>query len=77
MKQEAFKRLPQVLEVVESMIETNRRFEAYHLEVQAIAQLGISFHEWLKLTPTTEEKPDRANLIFIIPSQPVDVKLAN
>ncbi|MFL9451471.1 MULTISPECIES: collagen-like triple helix repeat-containing protein [Nostocales] len=76
LKQEAYKRLPQILEVIESMVETNRRFEAYQLEVQAIAKLGISFHEWLKLTPTTEEKPDRANLMFIIPNQPIEVKLA-
>jgi tetratricopeptide (TPR) repeat protein len=53
LKKEAYKRLPQVLEVVESMIETNRRFEAYQAEVQAISQLGISFHEWLKLTVTS------------------------
>ncbi|GAB1541041.1 hypothetical protein NUACC21_37110 [Scytonema sp. NUACC21] len=76
LKQEAWKRLPQILEVVESMVETNRRFEAYQLEVQAIAQLGISFHEWLKLTPPTEEKPDKANLMFIIPDKPTNLKLA-
>lgn len=75
MKKEAYKRLPQVLEVVESMIETNRRFEAYQAEVQAIAQLGISFHEWLKLTPSTEEKPDKANLMYIIPQKPLDLPL--
>ena len=48
---EATKRLPQVMEVMESMIETNRRFEAYQVEVQAIAQLGISFHDWLNYLP--------------------------
>jgi tetratricopeptide (TPR) repeat protein len=74
-KQEAYKRLPQALEVVESMVETNRRFEAYQLEIQAITQLGISFHEWLKLTPSTQEKPDQANLIFIILDKPLNLKL--
>jgi hypothetical protein len=57
------------------MIETNRRFEAYQAEVQAISQLGISFHEWLKLTPSTEEKPDKANLMYIIPEKPLDLPL--
>ncbi|MEH2209132.1 hypothetical protein [Nostoc sp.] len=47
-EKEAYKRLPQVFEVMESMIETNRRFEAYQTEVQAISQLGISFYDWLK-----------------------------
>ena len=77
LKKEAYKRLPQVLEVVESMIETNRRFEAYQAEVQAISQLGISFHEWLKLTPSTEEKPDKANLMYIIPEKPLNLQLSS
>ncbi|WP_243713980.1 hypothetical protein [Nostoc sp. 106C] len=73
LKEEAYKRLPQALEVMESMIETNRRFEAYQTEVEAISQLGISFHEWLKLSPSTETKPDGAELIYIIPSQPLEL----
>ncbi len=74
LKREADKRLPQVFEIIESMIETNLRFESYQTEVQAIAQLGISFHEWLKLTPSTETKPDGAELMYIIPSQPLDLQ---
>jgi len=72
---EAEKRLPQVMEVMESMIETNRRFEAYQAEVEMIAQLGISFHDWLKLAPS-ETKPDGAELIYIIPSKPLDLAIA-
>lgn len=56
------------------MIETNHRFEAYQAEVQAIAQLGISFHDWLKLAPSsTEVQPEKAELMYIIPSQPLKV----
>ena len=73
LKREAIKRLPQMLEVVESMIETNRRFEAYQAEVQAIAQLEISFHDWLKLAPSTEVKPNAAELMYIIPSKPLEL----
>ena len=40
--------------MMESMIETNNRFESYQTEIQAISQLGISFHEWLQLIPSTE-----------------------
>jgi tetratricopeptide (TPR) repeat protein len=68
---EAEKRLPQIMEVMESMVETNRRFEAYQAEVQAIAQLGISFHDWLKLAPSNEVKPDGAELMYIIPDKPL------
>ncbi|MCF2147501.1 hypothetical protein IQ276_013945 [Desmonostoc muscorum LEGE 12446] len=74
LKQEAYKRLPQVFEVMESMIETNRRFESYQTEVQAISQLGISFHDWLKLTPSTEVKPESAELMYIIPSKPLKLQ---
>jgi tetratricopeptide (TPR) repeat protein len=63
LKQEADKRLPKVLLAVESMIETNRRFEAYQAEIQAIAQLKISFHEWLKLSPS-DAKSDSADLLI-------------
>ncbi|MBD2090863.1 hypothetical protein H6F67_13485 [Microcoleus sp. FACHB-1515] len=70
-KQETMKRLPQAMEMMESMIETQQRFEAYQVEVQAIAQLGISFHEWLKLEPA-EPQPEGANLMYILPSQPLE-----
>ena len=73
-KPQIYARLPKTLEVVESMIETNRRFESYQTEVQAISQLGISFHDWLKLTPSTEIKPDGAELMYIIPSKPLELQ---
>lgn len=55
------------------MIETNRCFEVYQAEVQAIAQLGMSFHDWLKLAPSTEVQPEGAELMYIIPFQPIEV----
>ncbi|OYD95620.1 hypothetical protein CDG76_11810 [Nostoc sp. 'Peltigera membranacea cyanobiont' 210A] len=74
LKQEADKRLPKVIEAVESMIETHCRFKSYQTELQAISQLGISFHDWLKLTPSTEIKPDGAELMYIIPSKPLELQ---
>lgn len=76
LKREADKRLPQVFEIMESMIETNRRFESYQTEIQAVSHLGISFYDWLKLTPSTEIKPDGAELMYIIPSQPLNLQSA-
>lgn len=75
LKQEADKRLPQVLEVMESMVETNYRFEGYQAEIAAITQLGITFHDWLQLAPA-QEKPEGAELMYIIPSKPLDVAVA-
>ncbi|OKH40535.1 hypothetical protein NIES2119_02685 [[Phormidium ambiguum] IAM M-71] len=57
---------------IEAMIETYRRFKAYKSEVEAIAKLGINFHDWIKLTPP-EIKPDEAELMYIIPSKPLDL----
>lgn len=54
------------------MIEINYRFEVYQAEVQVIAQLGMSFHDWLKLAPE-ETKPDGAELMYIVPSKPLEV----
>jgi len=48
---EIYGRLPQMMEQMEAVIETYRRFEAYQSEVQAIAQLGMNFQEWLQLKP--------------------------
>jgi tetratricopeptide (TPR) repeat protein len=62
-----YKRLPQALELIESMIETNQRFEAYKDEVQVISELKISFQEWLQIAPSEEPRPEGANLMFIIP----------
>jgi len=75
LKREGYKRLPEVLERVESIIETSRRLEAYQAEIQAIAQLGISFHDWLKLAPS-ETKPDEAELMYIIPSKPLELAIS-
>lgn len=71
-KQEAMRRLPQVFEMMESMIETNDRFESYQTEVKAIAQLGISFHDWLTLAPA-QPQTESANVMLILPSQPLEL----
>ncbi|BAY37078.1 hypothetical protein NIES2111_14120 [Nostoc sp. NIES-2111] len=72
-KPQIYARLPKTLTLLESMIETNCRFESYQTEIQAISQLGISFHEWLKLSPSTETKPEGAELMFIIPATPLQI----
>jgi hypothetical protein len=39
------KRLPRMMEMMESMIETNDQFEGYQTEIKAISKLGISFED--------------------------------
>ncbi|MGI0484512.1 lecithin retinol acyltransferase family protein [Pantanalinema rosaneae CENA516] len=70
MKQEALKRLPQTLEMIESLIETYYRLEAYQAEIKALSQLGIGFHEWKNLAPQ-EPQLAESELMYILPSGPV------
>jgi hypothetical protein len=65
-------RLPIIMDGMESIIETNYRFEAYEIEVKALSKLDISFHEWLKLQPE-ENKSKNNNLMYIIPDEPLDL----
>lgn len=62
--------LPKVMNRIEAMLETYNRIKAYQSEVKAIAQLGISFQDWLKLSPS-KAKPETAELMYIIPSAPL------
>ncbi|QXE23319.1 hypothetical protein B6N60_02009 [Richelia sinica FACHB-800] len=68
-QQESKNNFPQALEKIEIIIETNNRFECYKTEMKAISQIGISFHEWLQLKPSTETKPIDTNIMYIIISQ--------
>ncbi|MEM7771236.1 MAG: hypothetical protein AAF327_12095, partial [Cyanobacteria bacterium P01_A01_bin.37] len=72
-KEEILKKLPLMLAEMESMIETNCRFNAYELEVKAMAKLGLSFHEWLQLQPI-EDKRSEMNMMCILPSEPLYVQ---
>lgn len=71
-----FSRLPNTLETIECVIETNNRFEGYQAEIQTIGQLGITFHEWLQLTPATKNEPDQDRLMYIIPSKSLKMAAA-
>lgn len=61
--------LPKVMLKLESMIETANRFEAYQTEVELLSQIDMSFQDWLQLAPR-ENKPQEAQLIFILPDKP-------
>ncbi|MBD0386832.1 MAG: hypothetical protein ICV54_09985 [Nostoc sp. C3-bin3] len=63
--------LLKVIENVEQIIETYNRFEAYLIELQVMQQLGMSFQNWLQLTPHIKAQQYEAESIYIIPSQPL------
>ena len=65
-------RLPSIVDEMESMVETSRRFDSYELEVRAMDKLGISFSEWLNFTKY-DPKDAESNVICIIPKEPIKV----
>ncbi|MDJ0726416.1 MAG: hypothetical protein QNJ38_14995 [Prochloraceae cyanobacterium] len=57
--------IPQAMATMTSLIETDRRFQAYQLEIGAIEELGISFAEWLALTPQNPQQ-ENSQLTYLI-----------
>jgi hypothetical protein len=68
--------LLKTVEKIEEIIESYSRFEAYQAEVKSIQTLGISFHEWIELTPSTEAHQDERELMYLIPSEPIDLVIS-
>ena len=71
-REEVIQKLPEVFTKMESMVETSQRFNAYEIEVKAISQLEMRFHEWLKLRPAEPQKQE-SNLMCILPKEPLDL----
>ncbi|MBD2771800.1 hypothetical protein [Iningainema tapete] len=67
-------KLIKIVENIEQIIETYNRFETYLAEVKVIQQLGISFQNWLQLAPLTKVQQYEVESIYIIPSQPLNLK---
>jgi len=71
---EVFARLGTILETMETMIEDVSRLRAYHAEVRAISELGMSFHEWQQLESPTASSDEELSLMCIIPKIPLFVR---
>jgi hypothetical protein len=65
------KRLPAVIERIESMIETYRRFESYQFEIHGMRQLNMSFQKWTQLSPSKANALEVNGLSYIIPAKPI------
>jgi hypothetical protein len=53
------------MDTMEGMIEDMRRFEGYCAEVEAIAQAGVSFHEWQTLATAGPESQGGGSFHFL------------
>lgn len=70
---DVFVRLGTILESMETMIEDMNRLRAYRTEIQAVSDLGVSFHEWQQLKPPTGSSSGDVSLMCIIPKKPLYV----
>lgn len=70
---DVFARLGTILESMETMIEDMNRLRAYRTEIQAVSELGVSFHEWQQLKPPTRTSIGDLSLMCIIPKKPLYV----
>lgn len=66
-----YEHLPEKLEVIESLIENESRFQMYGVEIEAIRQLGMSFEDWVRLTPSSDVQAASAKLVYLVPPQPL------
>lgn len=71
-KEKIIRRLPLIVEEMESMIETTRRLDSYELEIKAMSKLGLTFSEWLKLT-SFDNRSAESNVVCIIPKEPIKI----
>lgn len=62
---------PEMLALIEQLIESERRFETYGTEVEATRQLGMSFQCWQELAPASADQTNGSNLVYILPTEEV------
>ncbi|MFQ4138279.1 hypothetical protein PGN35_018365 [Nodosilinea sp. PGN35] len=68
-----FKKLPQVIDEMESVIETSNRFAAYEFELQLISRTEITFTQWESLKPK-QLAAEGVSMMYIIPPNPVKLE---
>jgi hypothetical protein len=63
--EKAIRRLPAIMDLIETMIEDEIRFVMYLEEIKAMRQLGMSFQEWRQLAPASTAQGNGSDLIYI------------
>ncbi|MDY6899439.1 MAG: NC domain-containing protein [Cyanobacteriota bacterium] len=62
-----FLQLTKLMEKIEFIIETHRRIIGYHMELETMMHLNISFAEWNNLIREEKIKSENVQLMYIIP----------
>lgn len=57
--------LPGTLQLIETLIEDERRFAMYLLEIEALLKLNISFQDWQQLVPPPDSQNGAQSIIYI------------
>jgi len=68
-----YDRLPEMLGLIEVLIENERRFQMYKAEVGMVRQLGISFKNWTELRQPRNAEATSPGLMFIMPPLSIEV----
>jgi len=71
-----FERLPQAMSEMERMIETFGRFSSYKYELALVSKTPVTFRQWEGLKPK-QLNPGDAELMYIVPANPISLELAN
>jgi len=67
------KRLPVAMLTMEAMIEDVQRLEGYQAEVQALHAMKISYGEWQRLLPPSDEAFSGAGVMYVVLDEPLQV----
>lgn len=62
---DAYGRLPEMMKLMETMIEDENRLAMYESEVETIQRLGMGFQEWRQLAPSSTPQENGTDLIYI------------
>ena len=71
--QAVFKKLPQVVDEMEGIIETSNRFAAYEFELQLISRTKITFKQWESLKPK-QLATEGVGMMYVVPPNPVKLE---
>ena len=64
-QRDIYSRLPDILFLIEQMIEDSNRLETYLAEVGVVKELNMGFEEWQKLAPSNNGSRNEAELMYI------------
>ena len=55
---------------IEALIEDSQRLASCHIEIQALQQIGLHYHEWQHILPPANEQATVADIMYILLEEP-------